>query len=151
MPTMNVRVKSIWLCPKRSLDYALGRHEGTEMFLGRRERYRRLSALAITLVTGPQAVFGGRYVPSASLYGNKVRTGYQMATTLELTQPKRMQTSAPRGRLSLDSGGSQEGQAPCRPRSLGKQFPTPFLLRLAYHNEGMFLRLSQSRDFFHRI
>src|SRR5262245_13942212 len=24
MPTMNVRVKSIWLCQKRSLDYALG-------------------------------------------------------------------------------------------------------------------------------
>src|SRR5262245_52134069 len=24
MPTMNVRVKSLWLCQKRSLDYALG-------------------------------------------------------------------------------------------------------------------------------
>ena len=29
MPTMNVRVKSIWLCPKRSLDYALGQPHTT--------------------------------------------------------------------------------------------------------------------------
>jgi len=47
-----------WRTPVVQPLLCLGRYEGTDMFLGRRESHENLSALAITMATEPQEVCG---------------------------------------------------------------------------------------------